>query len=137
MNYSRARTLLAGAINDMLGDAPVPAKDVHWDNTSSVDLDNAGDIVLNIRTYWDGAAQIDLGKRPLHRVAGTVWFIILSREGTGTSNALILADMLTDRLSFLNLEGLVTRVPSPGRQESHDGWRSQEWRLPFFFDSTA
>jgi hypothetical protein len=143
MNYATARIVLAQAIRDVLPEDVIASKDVHWDNAHGaniqsargIDLANARDLVLTIDFYWDDARQMNLGVHPGHRVAGSVWFTIFSRERTGSQAALALADHLTEALKFRNLAGLVTRVPAPGRRERHEGWQSREWRLPFFFDS--
>jgi hypothetical protein len=133
MNCQDARAALAAAIQDAL--AGEKGLTLAWDNAQKVDLARAGDLFLRVEMYWDAAEQIELSHRPHHRTAGSVWFTIFSREDSGTQAALGLADRLTAALSFRNLSGIVTRVLKPGRRENHDGWQSQEWMLPFYFNS--
>jgi hypothetical protein len=133
MNYERARTLLATLVSGALADWPDLF--VQWDNADTLDLSRVGSLALRVDYYWDDAAQTTLGAAPLHRTTGSVYFTLLAKEGQGVKEALRLADDLTQKTKFRNIEGLVTTLLSPGRRERRNGWLSQEFLLSFYFDS--
>ena len=133
MNYETARTTLASMITNAV--TPYPTLPVFWDNTNGIDLAKVADLCLLVEFYWDDTAQMDMRETPSHRTTGSVYLTTFIKEGTGTKKALALADTLTNTLKFRNESGVVTTLISPGRRQNRDGWVSQEWHLPFYFDS--
>lgn len=123
-------TLIHTALQAQHPDLPV-----FWENTLTVDLDTVANPFLRIEIDFDDAHQLTINDMPEHRTYGHVYFTVFAKEGTGSRNALVLFDSLSDLVKFKSDARFVFGVPTPGRRDARDGWVSYELRAPFFFDS--
>jgi len=132
MTPEQARDALITKVKAVL-DASLSTLPVFYENTRSVPVDSVGDAVLAVRVDFQGARQASIENDPVTRYTGELCLLHMQREGTGTKAMLARAEILNSELRHLSLGALQLAVPYPGRNESHDGWFSQEWCVPFWF----
>jgi hypothetical protein len=108
---------------------------VFWENTTSVDLDKAGDRFVRVEIDFDGAKMLTVDPSPVHLTEGSIYFSIFTREGLGTRGTLALMDTISTLVKFRFTTRVRTFTPTPTRVQSKDGWHMQELRVPFEMDS--
>lgn len=131
--YTEARNSIVQLVTETLA-VSVP---VFWENTLEIDLDKVGDHFIKVQVDFDDSTQMTINDHPERRVYGEVVFTLMSKGGTGTLTRLGLIDSIENVVSFTRTTKVQFEVPRVGRKQERDGWVSQDFRAPFFFDSLA
>lgn len=117
--------------------ATYPSVPVFYDNGPGVDVDQAGGSFLICQVKQSAAEQVSLELDPVYRRRGFVSLTVFVKQYTGRNVTLGYLDYLTSLFKFASFGGVRTSVPKPGHKETHDGWYSEELRVPFWVDSIS
>lgn len=97
-----------------------------------------GDWFIKFTVIFEHNDQANIDPSPFHRTSGTIAILLFGKEGQSDRTWQQYMDELIDGFKLKALStGLHTKVPTPGKSEGHDGWCSEELRIPFFADSNT
>jgi hypothetical protein len=114
-----------------------PGLPVFWENTLQVDLNVVADPFVRIEIDFDDAEQLTINNDPWHRVHGSIYVTVFTKEGGGTRHALELFDYFSNLAKFRLGTKFSSSTPRPGRKTAKQGWVSFELGVPFHFDVTV
>lgn len=132
MNTEQARDAMVAAVAAAVA-ANYPTMKVFYENADTVPIDTVGDFFMRVAVDFNGARQATVEASPRTRVVGELCLTHMAKDGSGTKTLLARADTLNAALQHVNLSGVQLATPYPGRKESHSGWFSQEWCIPFWY----
>lgn len=130
VTYTQARDALVARVVSVL-QVNAPTLPVIWDNAPAVDITSIGPSFVQVEVGFDDVDLATAGDDLVDHVMGTVGFRVFQKEFEGTRPVFVLMDVLNTQLRHLNVSGIATGSPYPGRREDRDGWLSFEFLLPF------
>ena len=131
MNLTTVRDTIATLVNTACT-TNLPTYPVFYENGPAPDLNQIGEEFLYVSVGFDSGRQAELGVNPKARYTGHLSLTFMKKATTGTKSLLQKVDTLTGALKNVTISDLHLATPTPGRTESHDGWYSQEWAIPFW-----
>jgi hypothetical protein len=109
--------------------APVP---IHWVGGPPPAIDTVSEFVYASVNFL-AAEQASVETTPLTRVRGSLKLTFFRKEPNGDRRSQEQAEYLCDALAHRTLGGVQTATPTPMGLETHDGWYSTTWGVPFWF----
>lgn len=128
-DYVESRDAIVTYINSNFSGYPI-----FYENTTEVDLDTVSNCFVKVQIDYDGAYQASMGSTKVARVQGQVIFKVFAKQGTGTRNTLIVLETLQNLAISHTSAKVQFEFPTPGDKESRNGWESQEFVIPFWFN---
>lgn len=136
MNLTQARDVLLTQVTSVFNThlAGIP---LHVQNGPMPNMDTVGDVFVVVSYVVLNRRQSELAINPNVRTNLDLAFTIFRKDGSGSRQTTELADTLDTHLSNISLSGVHTLTLTVKGRESRQGWYSERWVLPAWFDSKA